>query len=82
MSKSLSDDQKSSIRKRGDDLIEAMHQVEEKNELAHALGVAEGYAKALFDCGLLVEVGLDQYLNRSHAVHNAVAKNKGWVTSF
>lgn len=82
MSKSLSDDQKSLIRKQGDDLIEAMHQIEEKNELARALGVAEGYAKALFDCGLLVEIGLNQFLKRSHEVHNAVARKKGWFTSF
>ncbi|MBX8508914.1 hypothetical protein K5D34_04300 [Pseudomonas cichorii] len=82
MNKTLSDDQKSLIRKQGDDLIAAMHQVEEMNELAHALGVAEGYAKALADCGLLVDIGLNQFLERSRETHNAVAKKKGWFTRF
>uniref|UniRef100_UPI0013DF2144 hypothetical protein n=1 Tax=Pseudomonas viridiflava TaxID=33069 RepID=UPI0013DF2144 len=81
MSKSFSNDQMSLIRKKGDDLIEAMHQVEGKNELAYALGVAEGYAEALFDCGLLVEIGLNQFHNRSHEVQKKKKKNKGWFTS-
>lgn len=50
MSKVLTDGQKSAVRKQGDDLIEALHQVEEKNELAHSLGLAEGYIKALYAC--------------------------------
>ncbi|QLG94768.1 hypothetical protein HZF02_23735 [Pseudomonas yamanorum] len=82
MSKVLTEGQKSEVRKQGDDLIEALHQVEEKNELAHSLGLAEGYIKALYACGLLEKEGLQNMLSRAKKTHNFVAEKKGWLTSF
>ncbi|RMW07760.1 hypothetical protein ALP03_200297 [Pseudomonas amygdali pv. tabaci] len=82
MSKVLTEEQKSEVRKQGDDVIEALHQVEEKNELAHSLGLAEGYIKAIYDCGLLEKEGLQNMLSRAEKTHNFVAEKKGWFTSF
>lgn len=79
MSKALTEDQKSAVRKHGDDLIEAMHQVEETNELGHALGLAEGYIKALFACRLIEKIGFENMLSRATETHNAVTKKKGWL---
>lgn len=78
MRKILTEEQESLLRKEADDLIEAMSQASEKNELAHASGLAQGYIKALFACGLYNEDGLNALLTRATKNHNWIAKNKGW----
>lgn len=82
MSKVFTEDQKSAIRKEGDDLIEALHLVEEKHDLAHATGLAEGYIKALFAFGLIEKIGFQNMSSRLGETHNAVAKKNGWFKSF
>lgn len=82
MSKALTEVQRSAIRKEGDDLIEALHQVEEKHDLTFAMGLAEGYIKGIFACGLIEKIGYQNMASRLTDTHNAVAKKKGWFTSF